>query len=77
MRQISRDPLPVFSAGGPCEHGQICPVFDVVHPAFPLLTTASPTLQGAPENSSGEAVMACGMPDDVANIILKFKETET
>ena len=29
--------------GGPCEQfwqGQGCPLFDVVHPAFPLLTTA-------------------------------------
>ena len=25
-------------------HGQGCPFFDVVRPAFPLLTTASPTL---------------------------------
>ena len=24
-------------------HGQGCPLFDVVHPAFPLWTTASPT----------------------------------
>ena len=34
----------------PCEqfwHGQGCPLFDVDHPAFPLPTTASPTLQGA------------------------------
>ena len=46
----SRDLLQAFSAGGPCEqfwHGQGCPLFDVVHPAFPLLTTASPTLQGS------------------------------
>ena len=31
-----------FSAGGPFEqfwHGQGCPLFDVVHPAFPLPTT--------------------------------------
>ena len=36
-----------FSAGGPCEQfwlGQGCPLFDVVHPAFPLPTTASSTL---------------------------------
>ena len=36
-----------FSAGGPCEqlwHGQGCPLFDIVHPVFPLPTTASPTL---------------------------------
>ena len=40
--RFSRDPLPVFSAGGPCEqfsHGQGCPLFDVVaHPPFPLPT---------------------------------------
>ena len=37
--RFSRNPLPVFSAGDPCEqfcHGQGCPLFDVVHPAFPL-----------------------------------------
>ena len=35
--RFSRDRPPVFSAGGPCEqiwHGQGCPLFDVVHPAF-------------------------------------------
>ena len=31
---------------------------DVVHPAFPLLTTALPTLQDALKNGFGEAVMA-------------------
>ena len=39
-----------FSAGGHCKqfwHGQECPLFDAVHPAFPLPTMASPTLQGA------------------------------
>ena len=63
--QISRDPLQVFSAGGPCEqiwHGQGCPLFDVVHTAFPLPTTASPTLQGALKDSFGEAVVACDRP---------------
>ena len=61
---FSRDPLPVFfffSAGGPCEqfwHWQICPFFDVVHPAFPLLTTASPTLQGALKDGFG---MSCSV----------------
>ena len=55
---------PVFSAGGHCEqfwHGQQCPLFDVVHPAFPLPTTASPTLQNAPKDWFGEAVVACDM----------------
>ena len=50
MTEFSRDPLPVFSARGHCEqfrHGQGCPLFDVVYPAFPLPTTALPTLQGA------------------------------
>ena len=44
-------------------HGQGCPLFDVVHPAFPLPTTALPTLQGALKDGFGEAVMACGMPE--------------
>ena len=51
--QFSRDSLPVFSAGGSCEqfcHRQGCPLFDIVHPAFPLLTTALPTLQGVLKN---------------------------
>ena len=64
--RFSRDPLPVFSAGGPCEqfkHGQVCPLFDVVHPAFLLLTTASPALQGALKDGFGEAVVACDMPE--------------
>ena len=59
--RLSRDPLPVFSAEGPCEqfwHGQICPLFDVVHLAFPLPTTASPTLQGGSKDGFGEAVVA-------------------
>ena len=63
--RFSSDPLPVFSAGGPCEqfgHRQGCPLFDVVHPAFPLLTTALPTLQGALIDGFGEAVTACDMP---------------
>ena len=39
---FSRDPPPVFSGGGCCkqlQHGQGHPLFDVVLPAFPLLTT--------------------------------------
>ena len=44
-------------------HGQERPLFDLVHPAFPLPTTASPVLQGAQENGSGEAVVACDMPE--------------
>ena len=58
-------PLQFFSAGAPCEqfwHGQGCPLFDVVHQAFPLSTTASPTLQDALKDGFGEAVVACDMP---------------
>ena len=36
--RFSRDSLPVFFAGGHCQqfwHGQGCPLFDVVHQAFP------------------------------------------
>ena len=57
---FSRDPLPVFSAGGPFEqfsHGQGCPLFDVVHPAFPLPTI----LQFFLKDAFGEAVVACDM----------------
>ena len=36
--------------------------FDVVHQAFPLPTTASPTLQGALKYGFGEAVLVCDMP---------------
>ena len=62
--RFHRDP-PVSSAGAPCEqvwHGQGSPFIDVVHPAFPLLTPASPTLQGALKDSRGEAVLVWGMP---------------
>ena len=63
-RRYSRDSLPAFSVGGHCEQfGQGCPLSDVVHPAFPLPTTASPTLQGALKDGFGEAVMACDMPE--------------
>ena len=66
--RFSRDPHPVFSAGGPGEqfwHGQRCPLFGVVYPAFPLPTTASPTLQGVPKDGSGEAVVACDMSESI------------
>ena len=65
MGQFSRDPFSVFSAGGPCEqfwHGQRCPLFDVVHPAFPLPITALPTLQDALKDVLVEAVVECDMP---------------
>ena len=51
--QLSRDCLPAFFfvfAGGPREqpwHGQAGPLLDVTHPAHPLQTAASRTLQGA------------------------------
>ena len=64
--QSSRDPLPVFSAGSPCEqfwHRQIRPLFDGVYPAFHLPTTASPTLQDALKDSFGQAVVACDTPE--------------
>ena len=40
-----------------------CPLFDIVHPAFPLPTTTSPTLQGALKHGFGEAVVACDTPE--------------
>ena len=64
--RFSRDRLPVFSAGGPHEqsrHGLGCPLFDVVHPAIPLRTTAPQTPQGAPKDGFGEAVVVCDMPE--------------
>ena len=62
--QFSTDPLPVFSAGGLCKqlwHGQGCPHFDIVHPAFPL--PVSSNLHGALKDGFGEAVVACDMPE--------------
>ena len=44
-------------------HWQECPLFDVVHSAFPLPTTVSPTLQGVLKDGFGEAVVVCGMPE--------------
>ena len=38
-------------------------LFCIVHPAFPLPTTASLTLHGALKDGLGEAVMACDMPE--------------
>ena len=55
-----------FSAGGPFEqfwHGQERSLFDVVHSAFPLPTTALPTLQGALKDGFREAVVACDTPE--------------
>ena len=59
---VSRDPLPVFSAGGPCEqfwHRQECPLFDPVHRP----NTASTTPHGALKESFREAAVACDMPE--------------
>ena len=36
---------------------------EVVHPAFPLPTEVSPTLQGTLKDGFGEAVVACDMPE--------------
>ena len=50
---------PVFSVGGHCEqfwHGQECPLFEFVHPAFPPPTTSSSTFQGALKDGCGELV---------------------
>ena len=61
--QFSRDPLPVFSVEGHRRqfwHWQGYPCFDV-HPALPLPTMASLTLQGALKYGFGEAVMVCDM----------------
>ena len=43
--------------------GQGHPLFDVVHPAFSLPTTASPVLQGDLRDVFGEAVVACDTPE--------------
>ena len=40
-----------------------CLLFDVVHPAFSLPTTASLTLQGTLQDGFGEAVVAFDMPE--------------
>ena len=66
VEQFSRDPLPIFSAEGLHEqfwHRQGCPLFDVVHPAFPLPTMALPILQGALKDDFGEVVMVRDMPE--------------
>ena len=41
----------------------MCLPFDVVHPAFSLPTTASPSLRGALNDGFGEAVVVCDMPE--------------
>ena len=64
--RFSRDPLPVFSAGGHHEqfwHGQGCPLVDVVRLAFLLTTAASPILQDVLKNGFGEVVVARYLPE--------------
>ena len=67
--RFSRALLPVFwffFAGGHREqfwHEQGFPLFEIVHLAFPMPTTASPTLKGALKDGFGEAVVACDMPE--------------
>ena len=59
--RFSRDPLPVLSArghGNQFWHRQGCSLFDVGHPAFPLPTTASPTLQDSLKGWVRGAVLA-------------------
>ena len=62
--RFSRDPFPVFFfffAEGHCEqfwHMQCCPFFHI-HPAFPLPTTESPTLQAAQKNGFREVMLVC------------------
>ena len=55
---FSRDSLPVSSAVSHCEQfswpRQGCPLLHAVHPAFPLPTMVSPTLNGALQDGSGE-----------------------
>ena len=73
--QFRRDPLPVFSAGDPCEqiwHGQGRPFFDAVHPAFPRPTMAWPTLQGALKDGFGEDVVACDVARYRRYLLLLF-----
>ena len=56
----------VFSVGGHREwfqHGQGRPLFDVVHPAFPLQTVMSSIHQSALKNGSEEAVVARDTPE--------------
>ena len=73
MTDDSADSLPVFSAEGCCAqfwHRQECLLFDVVHPAFPLPTTASPTLKGALGDGLGRPVVALDMPKPCKSLSL-------
>ena len=44
-------------------NGQECPLFDVVHPEFPLQTTASSNLQSALKYDFEETVLERDMPE--------------
>ena len=44
-------------------HRKGCPLFDAVHPAIPLPTTVSPTLQSSLKDGFGEALTVCDMPE--------------
>ena len=59
MRNDSREIL--FQSS--LQHGQGCPLSDVVHPAFPLPTTASPTLHCVLKDRFGEVFVACDMSE--------------
>ena len=43
--------------------GMGCPLFDVVHPVFPLPNKALPTSQGGLKDGSGEVVVATDMSE--------------
>ena len=65
-RWFSRDPLLVVFCRRPLwavlAWAEML-TLDVVHPAFPLPTTALPTLQGAMKECFEEVVVACDMPE--------------
>ena len=81
--RFNRDPLQVFSAGGPCEqfwHGQGCPLYDAVHSAFPRPTTALPALQGALKDCFADCHgifdmhEQCKLHGVLINVQLNFKQ---
>ena len=62
---FSRNPLPVFSAGGHCEqfwHGQGMFILWYCSSSISSAYHGSPTLQSALKDGFGEAVVACDMP---------------
>ena len=48
--------------------------WDVVHPAFRLLTTVSPTLLGALKDGFGEGVVACDTPEPCTLLSLDSRQ---